>query len=1141
MSYIYNIYNKVKTNFKALVSKLFLIAGLAIVAYYAFLNITVTNTASAASYTSSNLSTMQSCPRDANCYYSYYYDCVTFAHINVAVYDVTVPSTPVDVSSQYRNQININTQKNPDNLWKVRMTEVGPNGEDTCRVSGLSGGIWTGDKCNTQYEQGASYYASGKPGDDLWCFNGPFKFDVDVPAGYELVRIENNGHGTISGNSVSNINICGTGQSRYTQTDRDYQVYIRKINVNKPPVCEVSANPNTGTAPLDVTFTLNASDPDNDTLQKVWTVCGEQVVVNGNTYTTTIANAGTCKVSVKVTDTDGASDTCDITVNVNEPKPSIKLEKSHNNLTDKGNGEYEVEFEIKVTNTGEAVLHDIQVTDDLTKVFSKHKPTGTLEVGDYKIIKAPESTLGANPSFNGDTDKNLLDIKVGSDTLAKGESQLIKFSVRFKAPKGKSDYKNLATVTADTTENNKEEKEVTDEDPTEFEVNIDNKKPVCELKPNVTSIKAGESATFTVTASDPDGSISSYEWFVNNNKIDNDNKTTYTSEFDNAGTIKVKVVVKDNDQQSAECETEITVSSLKPSIDLQKDHKNVELITSEQAYKVDFDIVVKNTGEQILHDIQVTDDLTAVFGKYTSNTTLAAGEYTITSGPTSTLGVNTKYNGDSDKNLLDITIGSDTLKVGESQKISLSIKFKPTTFVDIEKKTFTNTAKVTADTTENNKEEKEVSDEDPTEFKVSRLPNKDPVCTVNVNVSTAKVGEEVVFTVSANDPDGQIVEYAWELNGSPITNNSNSYTVMFNNAGTYKVIVTVKDNDGKTANCENKVTISQLNPKLQVEKTYKDLTKNDDYSYNVTFVVTMKNIGDAILHDIQAVDDLTKTFGSYKNNTDLGDGQYTIVEAPTSALGANSNFNGDSDKNLLDITKGSDTLKVGESQDITFRIKFKPKEGQTVFDNYVKGTADTKEDNKEDKEVDDDDNTKFEVAERDKKKPICEVELEDKDGKEIKSKDIDEYKIPQKFYFDAGGSKDTDGNIKEYKWEVKKDGKVVTDKFDTGDKKISYEFTEPGKYLVSVKVVDNDGLSEKCDEEFELKEKAKESHLICQENACVEVNGSGANECSVDTDCRTKGGTPVPETGFADNYFSSALVAVIATMGLIAGGMYLVP
>ncbi|MCA9750166.1 MAG: hypothetical protein KC414_13745, partial [Romboutsia sp.] len=101
MSNIYNIYNKVKNNLKAYIARLFLIAALSITAYYAYLNIAVVNTASAASYTSSNLSTMQSCPRDANCYYSYYYDCVTFAHINVAVYDVTAPGTPVDVSSQY--------------------------------------------------------------------------------------------------------------------------------------------------------------------------------------------------------------------------------------------------------------------------------------------------------------------------------------------------------------------------------------------------------------------------------------------------------------------------------------------------------------------------------------------------------------------------------------------------------------------------------------------------------------------------------------------------------------------------------------------------------------------------------------------------------------------------------------------------------------------------------------------------------------------------------------------------------------------------------------------------------------------------------------------------------------------------------
>lgn len=1117
-----------------------MLTGLIVVSYFAILNLNTDSTVDAANYSASNLSTMQSCPRDANCYYNYYYDCVTFASVNVQVFDITNESTPVDVSSEYRNYIDVNTQKNSNDLWKIRMTEVGPNGEDTCRVPGLQGGIWTGDKCNTQYEEGASYYASGKPGDDLWCFNGPFEFDIDIPAGYELVNIDNNGHGTVSGTNVSNINLCGTGQSRYAQQDRDYTVYVKRIEVNNPPVCTVNVNPMTGTSPLDVTITLDSDDPDNDTLQSTWTVCGEQISVNGDTYTTTISETGVCQISVTVIDPDGATDTCTTVVNVSAPQPSVEINKTTRNLTDRGNDEYEVEFELVVTNTGDSVLHDIQVTDDLTDVFNDFNESGDLEIGDYRIASAPESSLGANVNFNGDTDQNLLDITIGTDTLAVGESQSITFNVLFKAPKGETNYRNIAIVTADITEDNNQSQVVSDTDPSDFNVDIENQNPVCEVTPTVSEIIAGETVTFNVTANDSDGSIDEYLWFVGDTQVNNSGPT-YTTMLDTVGNNVIKVVVVDNNDSTAECTTTVTVNVLQPNIDIQKDHSNVELNTNDQTYSVDFNINVTNTGDTVLHDIQVVDDLTEVFGTYVNSTNLQPGQYTITNGPTSVLGVNTNYNGDSDKNLLDITVGTDTLAINETESISMSIKFKPATFDNIDQRTFTNEADVTADTNEDNQEGKEVTAEDPTEFTVTSLPNEGPVCTVNVNVSDANVGEEVVFTVSANDPDGDIVEYVWEINGDLISNTSDTYTVTFDNPGTYTAVVTVKDDEGDTVNCQNSVVISQLNPSLEVEKTYRDLNAHDDYSYDVEFVVTVTNTGDAVLHDIQVTDDLTNVFGEYKDDNNLEDGQYTIIESANSELGANTDFNGSSDQDLLDITVGSDTLNVGESEEITFRVKFKPSEGTTTFDNVVVATADTEDDDQEGKEVDDNDNTKFEVSERENKTPICEIELENKDGDELNSSEIDENKIPQKFYFDAGGSEDEDGEIKEYHWEVKKDGKTITDDFDKDDKKIDYEFTEPGKYLVSVKIVDDDGLTKKCDEEFELREGDSDTYLTCQDNACVEVEGDGQNECSIDADCRVKGGAPVPETGFEDNFFGSAAMAIVATVGFVAGGMYLIP
>lgn len=67
-------------------------------------------------------------------------------------------------------------------------------------------------------------------------------------------------------------------------------------------------------------------------------------------------------------------------------------------------------------------------------------------------------------------------------------------------------------------------------------------------------------------------------------------------------------------------------------------------------------------------------------------------------------------------------------------------------------------------------------------------------------------GEDVTFTVTASDPDGQITGWTWTIDGVQ-TATQESFTVAFDDDGEYQIAVQVRDNDGG-ASAEKSVTVS---------------------------------------------------------------------------------------------------------------------------------------------------------------------------------------------------------------------------------------------------------------------------------------------------------------------------------------------
>jgi VCBS repeat-containing protein len=102
----------------------------------------------------------------------------------------------------------------------------------------------------------------------------------------------------------------------------------KKVEIqNQRPTCSISANPRSGKAPLEVTFSMSAGDPDGSIIAWVLDVNGDgkaDYSGNGNPPSTlkhTYTSEGSYSIVLMVGDNDGASAVATETVNVGTNKP----------------------------------------------------------------------------------------------------------------------------------------------------------------------------------------------------------------------------------------------------------------------------------------------------------------------------------------------------------------------------------------------------------------------------------------------------------------------------------------------------------------------------------------------------------------------------------------------------------------------------------------------------------------------------------------------------------------------------------------------------------------------------------------------------------------------------------------------------
>jgi PKD repeat protein len=155
--------------------------------------------------------------------------------------------------------------------------------------------------------------------------------------------------GASTRNARHTYTTAGTHVATVTVTDEHGASATADVEVtvagNRAPTVRAAANPVSGTAPLRVTFTSAASDPDGDRVSTVWDF-GDGQKAGGPRAVHTYTRAGTYTASVTVTDARGGSGRAQVQVTVAAPgaqaAPQTKQDAPPASLPPVGGGEGDV-------------------------------------------------------------------------------------------------------------------------------------------------------------------------------------------------------------------------------------------------------------------------------------------------------------------------------------------------------------------------------------------------------------------------------------------------------------------------------------------------------------------------------------------------------------------------------------------------------------------------------------------------------------------------------------------------------------------------------------------------------------------------------------------------------------------------------
>ena len=737
-------------------------------------------------------------------------------------------------------------------------------------------------------------------------------------------------------------------------------------------------------------------------------------------HTNTATGTGTSPGGVGAIDDDPA----DVLLDEN---PAIDIVKSVGaEPTSNNDGSFDMTWNLVIENTGDVVLNDVQITDDLTATYA--------DAVSWSVTGVSLATGDCTPNitFNGDVDTFLL---AGDDSMIVGETCSITFDVTFVPGADLGPYTNSASV-GGTSPAGEGVDDTADADATVVEnpaidivktvlappvndgtgtftttyqmtttntgdVPLSNVQVVDDLAAAFAGV-ASWSATSAVTA----GACTDNAGFTGDTDMNvlagtdslavgdsctiditvtfdpNGALGEYVNAADTSGTSPGGEGVTDADSTDQEVEEN-------PAISVTKDVLDPPGIVNNQdgTYDITYGVVVTNTGDVPLNDVQLTDDLTATFATAVGFD-VDPGSLTVTAGPCS---ANTTFDGDADQNLLD---GSDSLVVGQSCSVSVPVTVTPGGTLG----TYTNVV-LAAGTSPAGEGVDDADDADgdfPENPEISLtkdiieppavVNNEDGSYTLTYRLVATNTGDVPLNSVQVEDDLSATFAdaAAWSVNetstafGDPCEANpafdgsSNTFllvgtdTMAVGDVCTIDIEVTVTpgadlgpyDNtataEGVSPGGEGVTDVSQdgadpdaegdgpgdnsdptpawftEEPQISLNKTIVGgATNNGDGTYDVTYGLTVANSGNVPLYNVQVDDDLSATFAPAAS---WSAGEVRVTSGQCTA---STTFDGGSDIGTL---AGTDSMAVGDTCSIEVDATFAPGAYLGSYDNTA--TAD---------------------------------------------------------------------------------------------------------------------------------------------------------------------------------------------------------
>ncbi len=613
--------------------------------------------------------------------------------------------------------------------------------------------------------------------------------------------------------------------------DNDSASVTKKIEVlNRKPECNFSFSPETPTTADSVNFDDLSFDKDGQITDWRWDF-GDGNQSQDKDPSHRYSDDGNYLVSLTVTDDDGKNSTIDKKIRIkNQPptadftyspsKPKTEDVINFKDISKDDDGEissWSWDFGDGHTSKNPSPTHRYTENGDYTVVLTVIDDDGSSDSCRKNIsVKntPPESDFTFTPSlpYSGEL------IKFEDESIDP-DGELMKYSWNFGDGSGsdKRDpthrYKKAGKYDVVLT--------VEDDDGAtktiSKTIDVMNEKPIANFSVSDDTVKTYENIEFFDNSSDPDGTISSWNWEFGDGHTSNVIDPIHS--FSDDGFYNVKLVVEDKDGKTSECNKTILVQNRAPKIDL-----SISPIDPQAGDVVEFESEAKDRDGRIV----------------SWHWDFGDGNGSLNQNPTYI------YKEDGTYNISFKIIDDDGISSEKSMKIKVKNSLPKAKFDHWPKEPCTST-NITFDDMSRDRDgeiidirwdfgdghtsnlstpihsyeqdgEYEVTltvtdddDQSNTIMKAIHVRNRPPSANFTLSKKRYESGDEVKFIDNSDDVDGEIIKCHWEFgDGNHTTSVNPTHTYIKNK--TYNVTLKVIDDDGASSNISKFITIKNRAP-----------------------------------------------------------------------------------------------------------------------------------------------------------------------------------------------------------------------------------------------------------------------------------------------------------------------------------------